>query len=96
MFTIAYFKNTKKIAWSRFDSSTLNDLLTPQQLLERYCDDNDLDVNDYIALELPWDKKLRIVIGNHVYNESAQKIEADPNYVPPPAPEPIAPPAPAQ
>lgn len=92
MFSIAYLKNTKKIAWARVDSSSLNDLLTPQELLERYCEDNELNINEYIALELPHDKKLRIVIGNHIYNETTGKIEEDPNYVPPPPPPPIEPP----
>lgn len=79
---------------ARRDNSTNVVALTPQQHLEQYCLDNDLNSQNYTALEYPWDAKLQVIFGNHVYNESAQKIEADPNYVaPPPPPPPEVPPA---
>jgi hypothetical protein len=92
MFSIAYHKTTKKLIMARRDTATVGEVPQPQEHLEQYCSDNDLNTQDYIALEYPFDKKLQVTFGNHVYNESTGKIEADPNYVPPPPPEPITPP----
>ena len=77
---------------ARNDTTTVGQVPQPQEQLEQYCSDNDLNPADYIALELPFDKKLQVIFGNHVYNESTGIIEEDPNYVPPTPPEPIVPP----
>lgn len=91
MFSIGYHKVTKKIVRASFNIDPPSQALTPQARLVMDCDANDLDINDYVALELPWDKNLRIEFGNHIYNESTGKIEADPNYVAPPPPAPTTP-----
>lgn len=86
MFVIAYFKDTKKIYTSRYNDSVGVQIPTAQEWLQDFCDNNALDVNDFVAIELPYDKNLSIVVGNHFYNEATGKIEADPDYTPPPQP----------
>ena len=67
---------------ARFDTQSIHSL-TAQQHLEQFCDDNELDVANFVAMEYPYNKKFQIVLGNHMFNETTQQIEADPNYIPP-------------
>ena len=85
MFSIAYLNTTKKLILARMEVGSAP-LESPQQQLELHCEMNDLDPADYTALEIPYDKKLRVVLGNHVFNEVTGKIEEDPNYVEPTPP----------
>lgn len=82
MFSIAYHKESKKLMMARYDSASSAGF-TPQQHLDTHCDNNDLDANDFIAIEHPYDKKFQIIMGNHVFNETTRQIEADPNWVAP-------------
>lgn len=86
MFSIAYNKITKKILLARNDTcSSAAESLTPQQHLEIHCKANNLELADYIALELPAADNLKITFnGRQIYNESTGKIEEDPNWVAPP------------
>ena len=88
MFTIAYSKSTKKIVYARHDQG-------PQVAHDFYfnqlCENNNLNVDDYVCIEHTYDKKLNVVLGNHVFNEATGQIEADPSYVPPVDPIPAEP-----
>jgi hypothetical protein len=88
MHTIAYKNSDKKILFVRLDNGTAGSISTPQEWLVNYCEANNLSVSDYTAVGTAYDKKMQIIIGNHVYNEATGQIEADPSYVPPPEPEP--------
>ena len=83
MFTIAYNKNTKKLIMAHFDNAQGMEKPSPQDRLNLHCEGNNLNVNDYVALEVPYDKNLILILGNHMYNELNNSIVADPNYAPP-------------
>jgi hypothetical protein len=84
MFSISYNNITKNILFIRDDNcSSSSNTLTPQQQLEIHCEINNLNVSDYTAVELPFDKTLNFVCGKYIYNESTGKVEQDPNWVAP-------------
>jgi hypothetical protein len=80
---IIYAKNSKKIVASRYDDSTALSFSTAQKWLEVHCEDNDWDVNDFVVLEYPYDKKMGTFNSKHIFNESTGKVEVDPNWVQP-------------
>jgi hypothetical protein len=90
MFFIYYKNSDKKIVFAKYDGYTgAEGAASPQQQLVVHCEINDLNVNDFTAVELPFDKKFMLIQGNHVFNESTKQIETDPNWVAPtPDPEP--------
>jgi hypothetical protein len=102
MYSIAYNNITKKLLFTRYDDSVGVEKPTAEFWLADYCEHNDLNLADYTAVDLTaiYDKKLQVILGNHVFNESTGRIEADPNWVaPPPPPEsqiPVTPPAPTK
>jgi hypothetical protein len=90
MYIIIYYKTTKKIAFYRHDTSMQP--LPAQNWFDIFLVDNDVSGEDYSFVELPFTKALNsISIGNHVYNESTQQVEADPSYVRPTDAELLAP-----
>jgi hypothetical protein len=91
MFTIFYLKSSKKITYAYKNDSVGVLIPTPQQQLAVHCDNNNLNVDDFVAIEHPWNRNLILVHGNHIYNEATQQIETDPNYVPPVEPAPVEP-----
>ena len=98
MYSIAYNNVTKKLLFTRYDDSVGVAKPTAEFWLADYCQHNDLNPADYTAVDLTdtYDKKLQVILGNHVFNETTGAIEADPNWVappPPPAPEPPVAPA---
>jgi hypothetical protein len=91
MFFIFYKKSDKKIVLTKYEAYAGKEgALTPQQQLQTHCLLNDLNADDFSAVELAYDRNFVFVVGNHVYNETTQQIEADPNYVAP-TPEPAEP-----
>lgn len=94
MFIIVYHKTTKKLVHFRHDMCAPQ-VHTAQYWYNIFLTDNELSDENYSFAELPFTKALNaIVIGNHVYNEATQQVEADPSYVPPPKPTPPPEPAP--
>ena len=84
MFFIFYKKSDKKIVLTKNEAYAGKDgALTPHQQLEIHCLLNNLNANDFAAVELEYDRNFVFVVGNHVYNETTKQIEADPNYVAP-------------
>jgi hypothetical protein len=78
MFTIAYLKSSKKIVYARHD---VGSQVAFDFYFNQHCENNNLNVNDYVCIEHTYDKKLNVVLGNHIFNEATQQIEADPSYV---------------
>ena len=77
MYTIAYYKTSKKIMFARNDQST-----TPVAFdfyFKDFCKQNKLNENDYTVTEHTY--SIDVVLGNHIFNEATQQIEADPSYV---------------
>jgi hypothetical protein len=90
MFTLVISKATNKIVLAHKDESVNRPIQTPQEQLETFCDANDLNPSEFIALEYDWNLKDRLSLGKHIYNPNTGLVELDPNYVPP-APEPTEP-----
>ena len=83
MFVLIYNKTTKKIAHFRHDVSTPQ-THSAQYYFDLFLADNEVGDENYAFAEVPFTKALNsIEIGNHVYNESTQQVEADPSYVRP-------------
>jgi hypothetical protein len=80
MYTIAYYKTTKKIMFSRHDYSTVMPFAF-DFYFKNFCKQNKLNEDDYTVIEHTFDDNLNIVYGNHIFNEATQQIEADPSYV---------------
>ena len=92
MFSLIISKATNKIVKAHMNGSLGMAIPTPQEELEIHCNDNDLDPNDYFAIEYTWDLKNPISLGKHIYNPTTGMVELDPNYVPPaPSPAPTEP-----
>ena len=90
MHSLVISKATNKIILAVRDGSTGIMLQTPQQHLEAHCAANDLDVNDYFAIEYTKDAKKIVNLAKDIYNPTTGLVELDPNYVPP-EPTPTAP-----
>lgn len=83
MFVIVYHKITKKIVHYRHDMS-VPQVQTAQYWFDQFLEDNEVGDENYTFAEVPHTKALNnIEIGNHVFNESTQQVEADPSYVRP-------------
>ena len=92
MFSVIILKATNKIEFTFQDDSTGMDKPLPQERLEQYCESNDLNASDYLAIEYTWDPKNKISISKHIYNPANGQIEVDPNWVEPtPIPAPVEP-----
>jgi hypothetical protein len=83
MFSFAYNKQTKFILYWRYDDVVNVEKLTAQQHLSVYCNNNNLDANNYTAIELPWNPKAQYVIGRDKFDESENRIYADTDWVAP-------------
>ena len=83
MFVVIYHKTTKKIVQYRHDMC-LPEVHIAKHWFDLFLDDNEIGDENYTFAEVQFTKALNdIVIGNHVYNESTGKVEADPSYVAP-------------
>jgi hypothetical protein len=83
MFVVMYDKSSKKLAGFRRDLSSPQ-VCTAQYFFDRFLENNRLSSENYTFAEIPYlDAHAAIAIGNHVFNESTQTVEADPSYVPP-------------
>lgn len=88
MFVVIYHKTTKKLVSYRHDMS-VPQVNTAQYWFDLFLADNEVSDENYAFAVVPFTKALNdIVIGNHVYNLSTGKVEADPSYV---APTPVEP-----
>ena len=83
MHSVIISKATNKIAFTFQDGSTGVEKPSPQDRLNQYCLDNDLDVTDFLAIEYAWDVRNPISISKHIYNPANGQIEVDPNWVQP-------------
>ena len=91
MFVVIYDNSTKKIMEYRHDLSAPQ-VRTAKYYFDQFLENNEAISDNYAFAEIPYAKKYAsIVIGNHVFNESTQTIEADPSYVPPVDPIPTEP-----
>jgi hypothetical protein len=85
MFIIIYKKSTKHIVNMRHDSSSDAALRAPQYWLDVYIQDSKSstdEASDLAYVELA-PREINLQIGKHVWNESTQQVDEDPNYVPP-------------
>ena len=90
IFAIVYEKTSKKIVVARVETyTTETNAISAQGHLLQYCDVNNLNTDDFSAVELPYTRGQEFQLGKHIYNESTGQIEVDPSYV---APTPIPPP----
>ena len=94
MFVVIYHKTTKKIVQYRHDMC-IPAVHTAQHWFDIFLADNEVGDEDYAFAEVQFTKALNnIVIGNHVYNEATNQVDADPSYVAPvfvPEPTPVEP-----
>ena len=91
MFVVMYDKSSKKITGFRHDLSSPQ-VYTAQFYFDDFLKSHRLNSDSHAFAEIPFVEACeRIVIGNHVFNESTQTVEADPNYVPPVDPIPAEP-----
>jgi hypothetical protein len=87
MFKIIYLKSSKKIQSVHYDQTTLDEKMSLDTYLLGFCNEiPPKNPNDYVAVVGTFDPALRLIVGNHVYNEATGQIEADPSYVEPPPP----------
>ena len=78
-----YDKNSKKIAGFRRDLSSPQ-TRTAQYYFDDFLESRRVSRESHAFAEIPYlDAHAAIAIGNHVFNESTQTVEADPSYVPP-------------
>ena len=83
MFLVVFHKSTKKLVHIRHDMS-VPQVHTAQHWFNVFLADNETGDENYTFAEVQFTKALNdIVIGNHVYNEATQQVEADPSYVAP-------------
>lgn len=80
MFCIVYNKSTKHIFHKRKDSSTPTPK-TSSELFQIYLKDNNATDNEFAFAESL--DQFDLIVGKHVWNESTQTVEEDPNYVAP-------------
>ena len=83
MFMIIYKKSTKHIVQVRTDDSTFP---TEAQIwLNTYIKDNKLSADQATDLTYvqPAPIELALAHGKHMWNESTQQVDEDPNYVEP-------------
>lgn len=89
MFIVIYKKSTKHIMQVRTDGSTVP---TPAVTwLNIYVTDSNLtaeQAEDHVYVETS-SAVPSLIVGKHLWNESTQQVDEDPNYV---APTPITPP----
>jgi hypothetical protein len=78
MFTIAYSKRTKKIVYARHDQGPT---VAVDFYFKQHCEMNNIDTDDLVCIELPYDKKLNVVLGKYLYNPVTGSIEEDPTVV---------------
>jgi hypothetical protein len=91
MFVVMYNKSSKKITGFRRDLS-VPQVCTAQYYFDDFLESNGASNESHAFAEIPYSETNGvIVIGNHVFNESTQTVEADPNYVPPVDPIPVEP-----
>jgi hypothetical protein len=88
MYSIAYNRNTKKILYTRYDDSVGIEKPNANYWLQDHCKFNNLNSVDYVAVDLTanYNPDLKVILGNHVFNESTGTIEPDPNWVAPAPP----------
>ena len=89
MHSVIYSKLTKKIVFAKNVAPINGGNLTPLEELQIHCDVNNLDINDYVAVDYSHNRRIELVLGNHMFDEATGTIVEDPNYVPP---VPVAPP----
>lgn len=83
MFLVMYDKSSKKIAQFRHDLSSPQ-TCTAQYYFDQFLKGNGVSSESHAFAEIPYVETYgAIAIGNHVFNESTQTVEADPSYVPP-------------
>ncbi len=91
MYVVIYDKSSKKIAEYRHDLSSPQ-VCTAQYYFDEFLVNRRVSSESHAFAEIPFAETYgAIVIGNHVFNESTQTVEADPNYVPPVDPIPAEP-----
>jgi hypothetical protein len=86
MFSLVISKATNKIVLAHKDGSFNMPIQTPQEQLEIFCDANNLNPSEFIALEYDWNLKTPISLSKHIYNPANGQIEVDPNWVQPTPP----------
>jgi hypothetical protein len=80
MQTLIIQKSTNQIVQTRYDTSTCEKMLI-EQILNIFCESNDLNVDDYEVIEIPY-RKFDFIVGKHIYLNG--EIVVDPNWVRPP------------
>jgi len=89
MFIVIYNKQTKYIAQLRHDNSVGVEKPTPEFWLQEHCESQNLNSNNFAVASISFDKKLQIVLGRDLFDETNNTIYADPDWVAPtPAPTP--------
>jgi hypothetical protein len=83
MQTLIFNKSTKIILQSRVDNST-GEKMPKEQVLQTHCEDNNLDIQDFEIVEIPF-TKFNLEIGKQIYNKETNSIEINPNWIAPPA-----------
>jgi hypothetical protein len=83
MFIIIYKKSTKHIVQVRSDAST--NPVPAETWLNIYIKDHKLTADQGADLTYVETSPIEFsfVIGKHMWNESTQQVDEDPNYVPP-------------
>jgi len=92
MYSLVINKSSNKIVLAHNDGSVRHNIPTPEEQLLIFCDNNNLNVNDFFAIEYPWDKRNPVDLSRHIYNPATGLVEDDPNWVATP---PVEPPPPA-
>ena len=75
MHTLVIQKATKLILQSRFDNST-GEKMSPEQVLQSYCEGNNCDSASVEVVEIPF-TKFEFVIGKHIYQDGQIAVSPD-------------------
>lgn len=90
IFAIAYEKISKKLVIARVETyTTATDAVSAQTYLNNHCSVNNLNISDFIALEMPYDRNREFAIGKHIYDEATGELRVSPDWDEPiPTPKP--------
>jgi hypothetical protein len=80
MQTLLIQKATNLIIQVRNDSSTC-EKISIQEILNTFCENNDLNFDDYEVIEIPF-RKFEFISGKHIYLNG--EIAVDPTWLEPP------------
>jgi len=87
IYSIIYRKNDKHLVEARTLAIDNANLPTLEFLLNDFCENNELNVADYEAVELSSALPKNIYFGKHIYDAASNSVIVDPTWIEPPTAE---------